>query len=505
MKKLITEKGLSRVFNTFSIVVFAMLFCFSFSSSWVTQRDLQQEYVHYVPDSMVYNLLGIVVVLLLGGLVCYGEKKHPLKCNMDIVAAVFCVISVVFSVYWVSAASTSPQGDQHAIILCAEEFAAGDYSRLEKGEYVGIYPQQLGLISFTGILFDLFGVGNYRAFQYFNAHMVGLLIFSGYQIIKKLTKGNKRIELFYLLMMSVCVPLYCYVPFVYGEIGSTSLVMFAAWMLLSAFDKFSYAKIILMSVALGFAVQLRKNALIFVVAFLIVLLIRLFRGVKKQDIIAVCGALLGVILFQACIDYTYGKLTPEDSQATPNIAYIAMGVNDDNGNAGWHNGYDQDVIRENDFDAKKAGEASKEYLAQFVAKCKANPGYAVDFYYRKINMQWNVPMYQCLAMNSWIAEGQSKFVESVYFGKLRGIVEGYMNIYQLVVFGSILFLLLSKRKEWNSIENYLLLIGVFGGFLFSIIWEAKARYVFPYFIIMLPYAAIGIHECLDKLIKKLSS
>ena len=33
---------------------------------------------------------------------------------------------------------------------------------------------------------------------------------------------------------------------------------------------------------------------------------------------------------------------------------------------------------------------------------------------------------------------------------------------------------------------------IFGGFLFSMLWEAKARYILPYLIYGLPLAAIGL-------------
>ncbi len=103
-------------------------------------------------------------------------------------------------------------------------------------------------------------------------------------------------------------------------------------------------------------------------------------------------------------------------------------------------------------------------------------------------------MYQCLVMNNGIKFQQLPLAESIYFGSLRRYVELFMNIYQLLIYGSILLLLLRKRKIWVQIEKYALLIGIFGGFLFSMIWEAKTRYVLPYFLMMLPYAAIGIYN-----------
>jgi hypothetical protein len=74
-----------------------------------------------------------------------------------------------------------------------------------------------------------------------------------------------------------------------------------------------------------------------------------------------------------------------------------------------------------------------------------------------------------------------------------------MNIYQLLIYGGVVLTLILMRKKWIKIENYVLLIGVYGGFLFSLIWEAKSRYILPYFIMMIPYAAIGITELTGKI------
>ena len=71
-----------------------------------------------------------------------------------------------------------------------------------------------------------------------------------------------------------------------------------------------------------------------------------------------------------------------------------------------------------------------------------------------------------------------------------------MNLYQLLIYGGVLAFTLAAARRRLPLESYLLLIAVFGGFLFSVLWEAKARYVFPYFLMMTPYAAIGISALL---------
>ena len=44
----------------------------------------------------------------------------------------------------------------------------------------------------------------------------------------------------------------------------------------------------------------------------------------------------------------------------------------------------------------------------------------------------------------------------------------------------------------EPLEWYVLLIAVIGGVLFHELWEAKSRYVFPYFVMMIPMAADGL-------------
>lgn len=51
------------------------------------------------------------------------------------------------------------------------------------------------------------------------------------------------------------------------------------------------------------------------------------------------------------------------------------------------------------------------------------------------------------------------------------------------------------RKDSN-ILHHVLAITMLGGFFFSILWEAKARYILPYYITMFPYAVIGYEELL---------
>ena len=407
MIKVVTEKLICKIFCFMSILVWGMLFLYSMFETWINDWDLVSEYVKPVQDSLIGNTVGIMAVLAVVMMLYTWGSCWIDRINMDILAGIVCIFALGFSIYWVGATNTFPQADSLIVYDLAKAFENLDYSSLQQGGYVSIYRHQLGLITFWRLLFKIFGMGNYLVFQYLNAMMVPVLIFSGYRITKRISENNKIVGLLYLLLTITCVPLYCYVPFLYGEMISTALVVFATWMLMDTFEKFSPVKIVLMSIALGAAIQFRRNTVIFLIAFLIVAVIQLCRGWDWKVVITIVGIIAGAVLLQFYINNIYHELIPENSLEAPASVYIAMGVNTDNGMAGWHNFYDQNVFVNNDCNIEKTNQEAWTYFGDFFRENKDNPGYLADFYYRKICSQWNSPMYQCLAMNNIFAGEQS--------------------------------------------------------------------------------------------------
>ena len=70
----------------------------------------------------------------------------------------------------------------------------------------------------------------------------------------------------------------------------------------------------------------------------------------------------------------------------------------------------------------------------------------------------------------------------------------------IIYFGAFLYFVLAIDKE-NNVLQHLFAVALIGGFLFSIIWEAKARYMFPYYVMMLPMANIGYITLITKVEK----
>lgn len=498
------SKNLNRIavmcFNLTAIIMFSILSIYSLFFTEVDETYLF-EYVYEKQDSVFSNLLWIVITLFVFWVVYKLISKYE-KLNIQKLAVAVSILVAIIGMCWVYVSKVLPYADSLYICEYTGAFNHGDFSSLERGGYVSIYRQQLGIITLFRVIFLIFGDGNYVPFQYLNAIMAGLLVFAGYKITEYLSDRNKTAEFIYLLFMITCIPLYGYIPFLYGEIIHVSFMMLAAWMLLSCIAQFSYRKCIFLGLFSGLAVQIRKNALIIIIAFLIVMLLKLSAKNVKSILCMMISTAAGVFILWGLITSLYWNKIPEDSKPMPALLHIAMGLNWDGVNPGYFNGYNTITYAVNDFDVRVSKAAAREKIREFIQSVKEKDGYFWRFSRHKMTGQWNAPMYQSLYVTFNLEDNHYSFADNVYSGKFHDFLEEFTNIYQLLVYVSIIYLLVKKRKLWSEIEKYVLLIGVFGGFLFSFLWEARARYIFPYFIVMIPYACVGIYEYVAKKPKK---
>lgn len=495
------EKMLTRIFCVLCGIVFAVLFGFSLFLSW-GNVEFWNEFVYMRRDNVILNVLGITVGLFLAWIVGSLSEKLPIRKKMDIIAAVTGILCAGISIYWIIASKTEPQGDQANIVNYAVAYKNGDTSSLLKDGYVGIHQQQLGLITFMRVLFLLFGQGNYKAYQYFSALMVFVIVFSGHKIIRYIAGDNIKADAVYLVLMLLCIPMYGYTPFVYGEISSTGMAMLSVWLFLSVLKRFAWWKLPVLAAACGIMMQLRQNTLIIAIALMIVLLVKIIQKPGKELFFAGGAVIAGMIIMQLGVSMIYKPFISEDTKSMPAILFMTMGTHDGiEGEPGWYDNYNEDVYREAGYDYDTASQMAWEDMKEFIDKCVSDPQYAFRFFTLKMNIQWNVPMYQCLVMNNCFYDEPYKFADDIYFNGNDKYLESFMNIYQLLIYGGVLCVPVIMRKRWTGIENYVLLIGVYGGFLFSMLWEAKPRYVFPYFIMMIPCAAVGITELQNIILK----
>ena len=502
MKKIISETFCVRIFHVMAMLLYAVLFCTSVFIIGVNREDRADEYI-IIEHNLVWRMI-LIIVVFGGAMLMLGLLYDKVLCkwNRNVLLWIACVASFLVGIYWVSASGTEPLADQGMICAYANALNDGDFNGIWKGGYLARHDHLLGLTTLLRGLFLVFGRGNYMAFQYLNALMLPLIVFSGCQIVRKLSENNGKAELYYLVLIATCFPMYAYTAFVYGEVSSTAVALLATWLLLSCLEKFSVPKVITLALMAGIAVQLRKNTLIILIAFGIVVLVRSLRKFDWWVLVTGLSVLAGVLLTQSMVKGIYRDVWDEEARAIPAILYVAMGLHEPNGHPGWFDNYVYIIFAENGDDVKVATEIALEDIRGYLARFKEDPGYMWYFYKTKINTQWQAPMYQSIVMNNNIAREQSRIVQMIYNEEpLGGLIKLYMKAFQLFMYGCILLWLLTHWEKKMPIEKYVLLIAVFGGFLFSIIWEAKTRYIFPYLLLMIPYFSIGLKELTEWLAK----
>lgn len=479
-------------------------------------KGYEEEYLENYLDSKQGNiiwLLGTIVLFILlskiflwtGKEAEWKKKQKIQKERLYILLGVVCLYYFTGAVFWVNTSHSVPYGDQLSVVQCAAAFQEGVFEPLFSGGYIDIWPHQLGLALVLEALFKLFGQGNYQAFQYLNACFMPLLVFAGFQVTRHLF-GRKEACLYYLLLMTGCFQLFLYVPYVYGETGSISLMLTAAWCLSEYMKKQEDASGWLAGCMVSSAISmlLRKNCLIFVIAECLVLLVLAIRERRLRTL----GALF--LLGGCCLLCSVGVKKSYEVRAdyeigggVPPMAYIAMGQQDAWPGPGWYNNYNKECYQIAGFDTEAASVIAKEYLRVRLLAYRENSSAAVEFIKQKLLTQWNEPTYEAFWVNESFAPEildsangevmEKNLTREVFYGKLGQKLTDFMDRYQFIVYGmtavAAACLFLRKRKT----EELLLPAAVIGGFLFSILWEAKSRYILPYFVFMIIYSAYGIY------------
>lgn len=487
---------LIKVFLVANTLVFAFLFLYSFRYIYIN-TILDVEFPTIKGNSPVVNGLGVLTVLVIFFLL--GRIRDPGKKLSDVIALFIALLSVFLNVIWIHSSATIPAGDQALICAAASAFNHGDYTMLEKGQYLATCPQNIGVTTVLRIIFILFGEWNETAFKMLSAFFILPLVYGIYRITVMLSEENK-IGLIAALATFACIPMYFYTTFIYGEIMSISLSVCAIMFFMKTLDKPGLLNIILLFLSVFGAVFIKSNSLIIIIAMIVVCMLKLIFSEGKKRVLFILFVLIaGMILPHAFSKLIYMGHMPADAKGIPAILYIQMGVNRNQVSGlygfGWYDDSVQDIYRECDYSVDEASLKAREMIGDFFSEYKNDIPGLVNFYKIKITSQWNNPMYQAMVMNNrCLWENQNAFAQRVYNDQfIWKIMDKYMNIYQLMIYlGAVLsgIRLFIKCRDAGRLTC---LIAVFGGFLFSVIWEAKGRYIFPYLMLLIPDAITGLY------------
>lgn len=428
------------------------------------------------------------------------RKQYTLK--VGIIAAAGILIAAV----WILVTRLLPGSDPSKVCDVASRWMAGDFSAFEEGQYLFCYPFQSGIVLFYYLLSKIFGDGNYVAMQFVNLAALTVIYYLLFRIFSRFWKQERKVLLISYLALILWVPLMFYVTYLYGILPGMACSIGAAYLALCYLDTRKWWYMFPAALLMGIATVLKMNCLIYLIAigcFLVydaidILFVSKQKG--KQWLVSLAFvAVMGVGVYgcnqvtNAYVEHLSGYEMPEGEVM---LSWVVMGLSEAPNAPGNYNGYIGNVFFDNLFDTELATEQSKADLKKIIKRMVESPiDSGVTFFARKTAYQWNDPTFIAMermeGRQSTIAK--AAWVRSVIEGRGRVILSVILNIVQTMIWTGMLFYLFFTRKSTNL--NELLIAVVFlGGFLFHMVWESSPSYTFPYFVLLIPYAAKGFAE-----------
>lgn len=431
----------------------------------------------------------LVILLAVDALLkkCRNEEKW-----MAFFLYIVMVVTLGSSLVWVLNGNFYAQNDSRSVLECVGRIRNGDFSDLPPAGYLGGFQNQLGIAAVFQFFFFIFRTDNDIVIQVVNALCVPCIIFAGNGFLKEINCG-RLCHICYLVSMLFCFPLLFYTPFVYGEILSVTAGSFFIWSAVCYIKRGRITAWVSMLTSAVIGDITRGNFPVLLIAFGIMAALY---SVRRKNVMPIACAV--TVFFaamagnKACYAYYEHISGIKLDQGIPLEGWIAMGLNDNAVAAGRYNGYNVEVYARHDYNRE---EAKKECLAYIHDRLlMLSGGSWKSFYKEKFLVQWNDPTLSCFQENcTFIPEAKIPVIMEIVLddGMYYQMTVEFMNQYQLIIYLGILFYCIAAFKCRSPFYQFLPLIVIFGGFLFTMLWETMARYVFPYFIYMIPLSAIG--------------
>lgn len=507
-KRNAVESAVVYIISLLVFLAFGYIAVFSiFQTSIINPNDYGNENILYQDDNFLLNFIFIALFTVF----VFKVNKHCdffARVNMKFMEIGLFAYAVILGFIWIFSVQCIPGADSYNIFETATQTAQGDYTSLHNGtvfnnsdyyqgfSYYTIYPFQLGFVFFCEIVYRIFGTASAMPIQVINV----LCIAAAYIAVAKITKlifSKRSVEFISIMMLAGCIQPILFTTFAYGNIIGMCCALWASWFLIKYFKGEKYILLLPCGLLLTLSVMVKYNNMIYLIAFVIMLIVHTFRNRKWQSIafaLAICVACAGV---NSLVIMSYEKRADvELSSGVSQPMYLDMGLNESGMAPGWYNAIALSLYINNDGNVELAEQQAWEDINKRLDIFNNSPNYALNFFGNKILSQWNEPTFESI----WVsrirghATAINGLVESAYTGSLGQFFDLYFNFYMQIIyilFAAGIYLLFINKKL--SIETVLLPLVLLGGFGYHLLFEGKSQYILTYIILLIPTAAYSLN------------
>lgn len=483
---------LNKCLQIFSILVVGCIFIINFFYNSTVSYDANEKILiepHFV-KSMIFIIFAAIIFAV------FPFKKKLEKIKEKHFFLTLTALFTLMAIYLICNVDNTIRADALETTNCAKLFLSGDKSIFAKGNYMYIYPHQIGLMLYKALL-HLFFEDNSISFVTNFLLVLGINFFT-YKI-SDLIFANRLTNNITILLSFLFLPQFFFILFAYGTVPGLFFTILSVYFALRFSKNLHYRDLILTIISGSIAVILRKNFLICIIAIVIFLCLDLFKKFSFKHLIL----MVSIIIFAIIPLKTLQNYFVVESKGVPSTLWIAMGTDIDNNHRGpgWYDGTSYSIYVSEDYNSEKAAQIATQKIKDNLQKMKNSPVSAAKFFAKKVISQWADPVFQSVwsgPLEDCNQYTKTPFLKSIFTGGFaENILSNAMKLYMIIFWGlALMFILKYQDKHYGWQLAYLIVIG---GFIFHVFWEAKSQYVYPYFFSIVPFAAFSLSQVFDNL------
>lgn len=301
-----------------------------------------------------------------------------------------------------------------------------------------------------------------------------------------------------------------YSIFCYGNLCGLMFICFSIYNYFRYRNKRAFKNLILCGVFGACAALIKSFFLIANIALAIFLLLDMIMNKKIRSVLGIVVMILIYSLSNVAINKSIESITKREiSGGIPKLAWVVMGLRNNNDSYGWWDSYNNYVYQNFGRDTKKVNEKCKSDLFDFIVpNMIKNPKKTVKFFYRKITSEWNNPTLEAFVIQDVKTANETQYENIKKLAKdpyNKGYIK-FLDLLQTLTYFGILIFILDKIIHFRKfdINELLIATAMIGAFIFFAFWEAKSQYIAPFYFMQLPYSINGWNYFVNFWIKKIS-
>ncbi len=461
------------------------------------------EQLYFIRNNAFTQILGIGIFTLAVWAVMRERVRNWLNRYGHLIFMAALVVVTGFLVCWIGWTQYWYFGDMEKIYQYAGMLLKGDYSGWQPGGYPYMWPHQNGFVLFVASLLKYMTPDqSFMVIYGINICFYVIAVLSVYVSCRMLFLEKDICSLQGILLL-IFFPCGFLCTLIYGD-----MIGFG-WACASIALSLRYRKSGTVGWLLGsalcmiMAVIFKQNELLMFAGIVIVLLSDLV-SVKEKRVKR------AVFLFLYIAVILLGIRTPDRilehmtqipiGSGNSKLAHLAMGLQETDGMPGWYNGYNEQIFAECGYDTELTAEASLASIRESLRGFGEDPAGAWSFFHRKLASEWNNPTFECFHIQNFrnTSLELSGIVKSTINdgGKINLLLTWFLDLFQsALLFGILMYLVTDRDTDWGRMLFFILFLG---GFVFFAAWEAKSRYVMPFFFLLIPYSIMGYRKMLEQ-------